>query len=166
MSVLSDNMFNSARTGHTLGATLDHAIRQPNHEVAIPEACAEFKKQSEEWIDDCGLDDKEAKGFRKACNNTINEVSRQYRKVHGRSIKCVGRKGGYRYEVAEYTPRTTGTATATPTSVTKPKQVTGEVIKECVRDFPYQTMVEFINEYSLEEIKQFLKSSLDSTGKS
>lgn len=164
MSVLSDNMMNSARSGHTLGATLDQWINDIDHAETIPAACAEFKRDSEQWIVDTILDQSETRAFRKACNNTINEVSRQYRKVHGSSIKCVGRKGGYRYEVAEYTPRTTGTATPPP--VTKAKQVTGEVIKECVKDFPYQTMAQFAVEYSLEEIKQFLQSGIDAAGKS
>lgn len=41
MSVLAENMMNSARSGHALGAVLDMWINDPDHADTIPVACAE-----------------------------------------------------------------------------------------------------------------------------
>ena len=161
MSVLAENMMNSARSGHALGAVLDMWINDPDHADTIPVACAEFKRASEQWIVDTVLDQAETRAFRKACNNTINEVSRQYRKVHGRSVKCVGRKGGYRYEVCDYTPRPSAAGVSktgdTPVSLS---------YKDAVQQHPLTIMEAFVEVYSLQDIKGFLKHAIDVAGNS
>ena len=74
----------------------------------IANEVSKFRADAADWID---KGDVQAR--RKQVNNVINDISRICRELIGKSIVCVSRKGGHRYEAQE--PKARAPATPTPT---------------------------------------------------
>lgn len=70
----------------------------------IARECSEFRNEAENWINTASSPEEVAQR-RKQVNNIINDISRMCRDSLGKSIVCVSRKGGYKYQPEFPKPR-------------------------------------------------------------
>lgn len=162
MSVLSKSMFECAKSATTSMTYINTAIADDDHERIVTSACAEFKEAAKEHEDNF-LDEENLATFKKSVNNVINEVSRKYRAMHGKSIKCTNRKGGFVYKACEYIPRPVIGGFTDPASIPPVElpSLTANRIQAMVDRMPLTVMDEFFKQYDLAQVKDFIKAAME-----
>jgi hypothetical protein len=108
MTVLSEKALEAFKKGGSFSKYMTEIMNDDSDDTDnllsyLTQTCAEFKADSEKWLESFE-DPSEVKIYRKKANNILNDISRTCRKELGYTIKCTSRKGGYVYAATEVPP--------------------------------------------------------------